>query len=489
METQLYWEASYSCEPSGWGAAEKNFSYSGDDLLNAQSRASPNRIGAEERLSGAATPNKELSKHLPTVSPTNSSLSKAFGGSTFAVKPEGGRPGGSLAPPALTSSPALSLSGMMSGMPIRPNVVMMEPGRGLTNPGPGQNVRGPSPQEGQFRNGPSPPTGFLPEVSARPRVEELADQLANTYLEQHYNTPMGNAPLQTQMLHQTQQGMLNIPDLLSQQYLQGQFRQNWPQMPEMPPKGFKTVICKFWENNMCAKGANCTFAHGLEELRRYTNAASLNNGLMASSPLKMERFKTKLCLFHMQGRCCKGPSCPYAHGLQELRPFSSASPNQLDCFPPSMLTPEMLMNNSMFAGNQMKPNIPFGNGGNMQEQSLNEEEPLFSSVDDQTEGGQGVQSTINEDGDLDAAQRAAALRYFQNQQMMLAMQQQSLQMQHLQLQAKELQGYQYMNGVGPDPNMQCSNGLGVRMANFPFVQTAATMNGSWPQGPFLPDDV
>ena len=25
--------------------------------------------------------------------------------------------------------------------------------------------------------------------------------------------------------------------------------------PEMPPKGFKTVICKFWENNMCAKGA------------------------------------------------------------------------------------------------------------------------------------------------------------------------------------------------------------------------------------------
>ncbi|EKX39714.1 hypothetical protein GUITHDRAFT_76217, partial [Guillardia theta CCMP2712] len=73
----------------------------------------------------------------------------------------------------------------------------------------------------------------------------------------------------------------------------------------MPPKGFKTVICKFWENNMCAKGASCTFAHGMEELRRYTNA--------------MERFKTKLCLFHMQGRCCKGPSCPYAHGLQELR--------------------------------------------------------------------------------------------------------------------------------------------------------------------------
>ena len=37
------------------------------------------------------------------------------------------------------------------------------------------------------------------------------------------------------------------------------------------------------------------------------------------SSLKMDRYKTKLCLFHMQGRCCKGPHCPYAHGIDELR--------------------------------------------------------------------------------------------------------------------------------------------------------------------------
>ena len=290
--------------------------------------------------------------------------------------------------------------------------------------------------------------------------------------------------------------MLNIPDLISQQFLQGHFRQNWPQMPEMPPKGFKTVICKFWENNMCAKGASCTFAHGIEELRRYTNAVSMNNGLMASSPLKMERFKTKLCLFHMQGRCCKGPSCPYAHGLQELRPFSNTSPNNLDSFATSMLTQEMLMNQSLFPGSQLKANIPYGNNaGGMPEPPLSEEEPLFSSVDDQTESGQGgnsgnsVQSTVNEDGDIDAAQRAAALRYFQNQQMMLAMQQQSLQMQQIHLQAKEIQNIQYMNGMVQEPHMQCSTGLAIRMASHPFSQNVATMNGSWPQGPFLPDDV
>lgn len=37
------------------------------------------------------------------------------------------------------------------------------------------------------------------------------------------------------------------------------------------------------------------------------------------SALKMDRYKTKLCLFHMQSRCCKGPHCPYAHGIEELR--------------------------------------------------------------------------------------------------------------------------------------------------------------------------
>ena len=41
------------------------------------------------------------------------------------------------------------------------------------------------------------------------------------------------------------------------------------QLSDMPPKGYKTVICKFWENNMCTKGATCTFAHGMDDLKRF----------------------------------------------------------------------------------------------------------------------------------------------------------------------------------------------------------------------------
>jgi hypothetical protein len=44
------------------------------------------------------------------------------------------------------------------------------------------------------------------------------------------------------------------------------------QLSDMPPKGYKTVICKFWENNMCTKGATCTFAHGVDDLKRFAGS-------------------------------------------------------------------------------------------------------------------------------------------------------------------------------------------------------------------------
>ena len=104
------------------------------------------------------------------------------------------------------------------------------------------------------------------------------------------------------------------------------------------------VICKFWENNMCTKGASCTFAHGAEDLKRLAGSGPAYRRIFPSplvmrsddhsltgvfpapiaspgllSPVKMDRYKTKLCLFHLQSRCCKGPHCPYAHGVEELR--------------------------------------------------------------------------------------------------------------------------------------------------------------------------
>lgn len=75
------------------------------------------------------------------------------------------------------------------------------------------------------------------------------------------------------------------------------------QSQEVPPKGYKTVICKFWENNMCTKGPTCTFAHGTDDLKRFSSSGPAFRNMAGPglpSALKMDRYKTKLCLFHMQ---------------------------------------------------------------------------------------------------------------------------------------------------------------------------------------------
>lgn len=203
---------------------------------------------------------------------------------------------------------------MQMGSPMHPNAGVLEPGGGLTNPGPGQFGRGPSPLEGRLGDVVSPP----------PRMEELSEMLAATQL--NGGPPpmlMGGGGMRGRTSVQTQ--LFSQPDYVSGPMGGGQQgagqlgANNWQrQMADMPPKGYKTVMCKFWENNMCAKGPACTFAHGQDDLQRF--AVGGGAGGVAPSPLKLDRYKTKLCLFHMQGRCCKGPACPYAHGLEELRP-------------------------------------------------------------------------------------------------------------------------------------------------------------------------
>ena len=137
---------------------------------------------------------------------------------------------------------------------------------------------------------------------------------------------------------------------------------NWSpgSQPDMPPKGYKTVICKFWENNMCAKGSTCTFAHGADELQRFTGS-SMATGLTSPSPLKLDRYKTKLCLFHMQSRCSKGTHCPYAHGMQELRQGppgpTSLSPLGADMSPAAFFPqqPQQLSQQSLPPQQQLSP--------------------------------------------------------------------------------------------------------------------------------------
>eukprot|EP00960_Hanusia_phi_P026317 746193-Hanusia_phi.AAC.2 len=133
-------------------------------------------------------------------------------------------------------------------------------------------------------------------------------------LERHFNEPPG-----------ANMNMMPGPGFHGSQTSPVQIDGQWQggSMMNMQPKGYKTVICKFWENNMCTKGASCTFAHGAEDLKRLAGSGPAYRPPISSpgllSPVKMDRYKTKLCLFHLQSRCCKGPHCPYAHGVEELR--------------------------------------------------------------------------------------------------------------------------------------------------------------------------
>lgn len=63
----------------------------------------------------------------------------------------------------------------------------------------------------------------------------------------------------------------------------------------------KTRLCSFAGTGLCRKGADCWFAHSLEELR-------------AAPDLK----KTQLCLKFKEGKCTN-ENCGFAHGEEELR--------------------------------------------------------------------------------------------------------------------------------------------------------------------------
>ncbi|CEM01964.1 unnamed protein product [Vitrella brassicaformis CCMP3155] len=99
---------------------------------------------------------------------------------------------------------------------------------------------------------------------------------------------------------------------------------------------YKTKVCRFFLENRCLRGTNCTFAHSTEELRAQPDLRKTKIcGMWAKgkchdptcqfahgaeelrSPAAC--YKTSLCFLWQKGQCTAGDRCRYAHGVEELR--------------------------------------------------------------------------------------------------------------------------------------------------------------------------
>lgn len=88
------------------------------------------------------------------------------------------------------------------------------------------------------------------------------------------------------------------------------------QMPSRFGKGgFKpTKLCTFWlaDPSTCRKAADCTFAHGVQEMQPgAAEAAGVSRFLHQKTP-------TKMCTFFGDNACSKGLACTFAHDESEL---------------------------------------------------------------------------------------------------------------------------------------------------------------------------
>merc|ERR1719262_1024824 len=70
----------------------------------------------------------------------------------------------------------------------------------------------------------------------------------------------------------------------------------------MPVSLMKTKMCKFHILGRCNEGPDCQFAHSMEEM----------------NPLP-DLYRTKLCKNLINTGKCDSPSCKYAHNKVELR--------------------------------------------------------------------------------------------------------------------------------------------------------------------------
>eukprot|EP00933_Yihiella_yeosuensis_P010964 TRINITY_DN11788_c0_g1_i1.p1 TRINITY_DN11788_c0_g1~~TRINITY_DN11788_c0_g1_i1.p1 ORF type:complete len:518 (+),score=97.80 TRINITY_DN11788_c0_g1_i1:117-1670(+) len=72
--------------------------------------------------------------------------------------------------------------------------------------------------------------------------------------------------------------------------------------PVLASRCQKTILCKFYEEGACQRGANCKFAHGSEEMRPQPNFQC-----------------TKMCQSVYLKVVCQDAQCRFAHSADELR--------------------------------------------------------------------------------------------------------------------------------------------------------------------------
>lgn len=89
--------------------------------------------------------------------------------------------------------------------------------------------------------------------------------------------------------------------------------------PKPKPKNAGTVPCKFEmrKEGSCKNAATCNFSHDPDmiEACKLSNPAIMAGDLAATNPA----YKKSFCKYWESGRCARGDSCEFAHGIEELR--------------------------------------------------------------------------------------------------------------------------------------------------------------------------
>eukprot|EP00929_Paragymnodinium_shiwhaense_P021131 TRINITY_DN13861_c0_g1_i1.p1 TRINITY_DN13861_c0_g1~~TRINITY_DN13861_c0_g1_i1.p1 ORF type:complete len:286 (-),score=42.73 TRINITY_DN13861_c0_g1_i1:223-1080(-) len=107
----------------------------------------------------------------------------------------------------------------------------------------------------------------------------------------------------------------------------------------------KTKLCSFFEQGTCRFGETCAFAHSLDELkstpdfRRSRLCEAFKAGHCSDKncsyahglgELRSVNFKATLCHWNETGRCRHGADCRFAHGRKELEPKNKDEDVQSD---------------------------------------------------------------------------------------------------------------------------------------------------------------